>query len=100
MCEVLRNDHLSAWSTLNSMGRLYVCLAEGIFILFCKKAFMVSISFRICILTLANRAGLLKLTKSLVNISLKFQKVISEIHQYILLKKCLLFFVTFFAFLT
>ena len=29
-----------------------------------------------------------KLTTSLVNVSLKFQKLISQIHQYFLLKKC------------
>ena len=29
-----------------------------------------------------------KLTMSLVNVSLKFQMLISEIHQYFLLKKC------------
>ena len=32
--------------------------------------------------------GCSKLTMSLVNISLKFQTLISKIHQYFLLKKC------------
>ena len=33
-------------------------------------------------------AGCSKLTTSLVNVSLKFQMLISQIHQYFLLKKC------------
>ena len=32
--------------------------------------------------------GCSKLTTSLVNVSLKFQMLISQIHQYFLLKKC------------
>ena len=32
--------------------------------------------------------GCSKLTTSLVNVSLKFQTLISQIHQYFLLKKC------------
>ena len=33
-------------------------------------------------------SGCSKLTTSLVNVSLKFQTLISQIHQYFLLKKC------------
>ena len=41
---------------------------------------------------LCSGPGCSKLTMSLVNMSLKFQTLISQIHQYFLLKKLLSFF--------
>ena len=37
---------------------------------------------------LLSGSGCSKLTTALVNVSLKFQKLISQIHKYFLLKKC------------
>ena len=42
----------------------------------------------LCILYYVSGPGCSKLTTSLVNVSLKFQTLISNIRQYFLLKKC------------
>ena len=47
---------------------------------------ILSLSF--CLSSYTSGPGCSKLTTSLVNVSLKFQMLISQIHQYFLLKKC------------
>ena len=45
-------------------------------------------TFDVCIILAISGPGCSKLTMSLVNVSLKFQTLISEICHYFLLKKC------------
>ena len=76
------------WTSTSSFQEYWLSSVSLSFKLFYSHWLKVCKADKYVFFSVAIRAGCSKLTVLLVHISLKFQKLISNIHQYFLLKKC------------